>query len=357
MAVDAGLGTASAATEPDPTVAPRAGPAAGRSRRQRRLVGALAWYLAMIFALVTLNFLIPRLMPGDPVAGLIGRGSAGFPLGDQALAKLKAYYRLDGSLMSQYGRYLANLARGDLGRSVVTNRPVTYEIAYRLPWTILLIVASSVLATAIGMVAGVRSGWRRDRPADRALLTGLLTLREFPEYLLASILLFLVGVKLRWLPYFGAETPFSSSFPLGRRIFDVAQHALMPVLVITVGLTVGSYLLMRAGMVNELGSDYLVMGRAKGLSERRIKYRYAARNALLPVVTATALQMAFAIQAVVLIERVFSYPGLGGLMFSSISQRDYPVIQGVFLLLAVIVVTMNALADALYRRLDPRTGP
>ncbi|MFP5375372.1 MAG: ABC transporter permease, partial [Acidimicrobiia bacterium] len=248
-------------------------------------------------------------------------------------------------------------ARGDLGRSIVTNTPVVDEIARRLPWTLLLIGGSILVSTAVGLVAGIHSGWRRDRPVDRVLMTTLLAVREFPTFLLGSLLLFVFAVQLDWLPPGGAKTPFSGSFGVVERVVDVGRHLLLPLLVLSVGLTVGNYLVMRAGMVNELGSDYLLLGRAKGLRARHLKYRYAARNALLPVVSLTALQLGFALTGDVLVERVFSYPGLGGLLFGAIGARDYPTIQAAFLVISVSVVTINALADALYRRLDPRTAP
>jgi peptide/nickel transport system permease protein len=356
VAVAAGPGPASASTDAGPgPVDPASAHPAHRRRDRRRWAGALAWYLATAFALVTLNFLLPRAMPGNPIEGLVAQGPNGLVSGEQGLAKLQAYYHLDGSLASQYGHYLDRLAHGDLGRSIVSNQPVTHEIARRLGWTLLLIGGALVLSTLIGLVAGVHSGWRREGRVDRALMTALLALREFPPFLLASLLLFSVAIKLNWLPPFGSETPFSSSFGLVHRFTDIVRHALLPLLVLTVGLTVGSYLQMRAGMVNELGSDYLLLGRAKGLRERRLKYRYAARNALLPVVTITALQLGTVIGGDVLIERVFSYPGLGSLIFSSINDRDYPAIQGIFVITSLTIVTVNALTDVLYRRLDPRT--
>ena len=308
-----------------------------------------------VFVLITLNFWIPRAMPGDPIQALIARGSSSFVYGEEAVAELREYYGLEGSLASQYGDYLARLARGDLGTSIVTNQPVRHEVARHLPWTVLLVAGSLFFATLIGLALGVRSGWRRDRPMDRAVMTGLLAVREFPPVLLASLLVFVVAVKLEWLPLFGAETPFSSSFGLVDRVVDVGRHALLPMLVLTCGLTVGQYLVMRAGMVAELGSDYLLLGRAKGLRQRRLKYRYAARNALLPVVSLSAVEVGFAVTANVIVERVFAYPGLGQLMFGSIGARDYPALQGAFLAYSLGIVSVNALADVLYRRLDPRT--
>ncbi len=328
----------------------------GRRRRRRRWAGAAVSYGVTIFALVTLNFLLPRAMPGDPVDALLAQGSSGFVFGEEARTELQEYYGLDRPLAAQYGQYLSGLVHGELGRSIVTNTPVWDEIVRRLPWTVLLIGSAAVVSTVVGLAAGVHSGWRRDRPMDRAFMTVLLALREFPPYLLGSLLLFIFAVKLGWLPLFGAETPFSGAFGPMERAFDVGRHLLLPLLVLSVELTAGNYLIMRAGMVSELGSDYLLLGRAKGLRERRLKYRYVARNALLPVVSLTAVQLGFGLTAVVLIERVFSYPGLGRLLFEAIAVRDYPTIQGAFLVMSMGVVTINALADALYLRLDPRTA-
>ncbi len=333
-------------------------PVAGGARRhgRRRRWGAIASYLVMVFALVTLNFFLPRAMPGNPIDGLLGQGGSGFSLGEQSRASLEAYYRLDGSLASQYRHYLSRLAHGDLGRSIQTNAPVRKELGRRLPWTILLVGGSIVLATLIGAAAGVHSGWRRDKPVDRALLTGMLTIWQFPPYLLGTMLLFIFAVKLRWLPLAGARTPFSGSLGPVQQILDIGSYLVLPLTVLTAGLCAVSYLVMRAGMVNELGSDYLLLGRAKGLRTRRLKYRYAARNALLPLVGLTAVEVGSAVAANVFVERIFSYPGLGGLLFQSIGIRDYPTIQGVFLCLSLGVVTINALAEVLYRRLDPRAA-
>jgi peptide/nickel transport system permease protein len=306
--------------------------------------------------LLTLNFVLPRAMPGDPIDALLARGAAGFSLGEPSRAALEEYYGLDGSLGAQYRHYLSRLAHGDLGRSIVTNAPVRKEMGRRLPWTVLLIGSSLLVSTAVGVIAGVHAGWRRDKPMDRAVMTALIAVWQFPPYLLGSMLLFVFAVKLRWLPLAGAQTAFSGSFSLLEKAVDVGQHLLLPLLVLTAGLTAWSYLLMRAGMVNELGADYLLLGRAKGLRDRRLKYRYAARNALLPLVSSTAVDIGFAVTANLVVERVFSYPGLGGLLFDSIGVRDYPTIQGVFLVISLGTVTVNALADALYRRLDPRTA-
>ncbi|MDQ6616538.1 MAG: ABC transporter permease [Actinomycetota bacterium] len=326
-----------------------------RRGNHRRWTSALLSYLVMVYVLITLNFLLPRLMPGDPINGLLGQASSHFNGGDQTRAALRKYYGLNGSVLSQYRHYLWRLAHGDLGRSVTNLASVGHEIRRALPWTLLLIGSSIAVSLTIGMVAGIHAGWRRDRPADRALMTGLIAVWQFPSYLLGSILLFVFAVKFHWLPLNGAQTDLAG-FGWVQKVPDIGRHLLLPLVVLTASLTAWNYLLMRAGMVTELGSDYLMLGRAKGLRPRRLKYRYAARNALLPLVSNAALDIGFAVAANVVVEQVFSYPGLGGLLFGSIATRDYPVIQGVFLVLSLGIVTINALADVLYRRLDPRTA-
>jgi peptide/nickel transport system permease protein len=325
----------------------------GRRFRRPWWVAPLVSYLVLVFALITLNFFLPRAMPGDPVESLIARGGENFHNGEETRAQLAEYYGLDRPLLTQYVDYLGKLARGDLGRSIASNEPVRQKVARALPWTVLLISTSVTLAAAIGMFLGVQSGWRRDRPIDRALMTGLLTVREFPPMLLGSLVFFVFAIKLNWFPAGGEEEPFSS-YNFAERVLDIGRHLLLPMLVLTAGLAVGFYLRMRAGMVTELGSDYLQLGRAKGLRPRRLKYRYAARNALLPVVSNGAIEIGFAVTANIIVERVFSYPGLGALMIGAGAERDYPAMQGAFLVFSLGVVTVNALADVVSRQLDPR---
>ena len=312
-------------------------------------------YAALVFVLVTLNFVLPRVLPGDPIDSLLAQSATTYVHGEETREALERYYGVDEPIVEQYGQYLGKLTRGDLGRSIATNAPVRDEISRRLPWTLLLMTSALVLGTAIGVLLGVNGGWKRGRALDRTFLVALLAVREFPAFLLSTILLFVFAVDLDWLPLSGGETPFAD-FGAWERVVDVARHLALPVLVLTVGLTAGTYLVMRAGMVAELGSDHLLLGRAKGLRERRLKYGYAARNALLPVVSLTSLQVGFLVTGNVLVERVFAYPGLGNLIFESIGSRDYPVISGAFLLVSIGVVTVHAVTEMIYRRLDPRVA-
>ncbi len=322
-----------------------------RGRSARRLVTSYGLTIAL---LVTLNFFLPRALPGDPIDAMQDPVATTYVHHDATRVALARYYGLDRPLLAQYGHYVAGLARGDLGLSVRYHAPVRDVVAARLPWTLLLMGTAIALALTVGLVAGVNSGWRRGGAGDRSMLGLFIGLNNVPAFFLASAALFGFSVRLRSFPVAGARTPFSSSGGIGQ-VADVARHLVLPASVLGLGLAAGYYLLMRASMVSELGSDYLLLGRIKGLGERTLKYRYAARNAVLPVVAAVALEVGFAVTGAIFVERVFAYPGMGRLLFDSIAARDYPALQGCFLVLTVTVVTANFCADVVCRRLDPRT--
>jgi peptide/nickel transport system permease protein len=311
-------------------------------------------YVVTASFLVSMNFLIPRSMPGDPIAALEDPSAPTYVGDDATRASLAEYYGLDEPLAVQYGRYLAALARFDLGTSIRYRAPVAELIRERLPWTLLLVATAMGLATALGLPAGIHSAWRRSRPVDRGLLGLFLALRSFPPFFLGSLAMFVFAVELRWFPVAGATDPFVRGEDLGWRLLDVAHHLALPALVLGSQLAAVQYLVMRGSMVAELGADYLVLGLAKGLPDRRLKYRYAARNALLPAVTVIALQLGITVTGSIFVETVFSYPGLGRLLFDAIGFRDYPVLQGTFLVLSLSVLAANLLAEFLYARLDPR---
>lgn len=326
-------------------------------RRARRRSGLrlLASYLMTVFLLITLNFFLPRAMPGDPISELVDPSAPAYVQNEALRAELEAYYGLDRPLLAQYVSYLGDLTHGDLGVSIRYNVPVAELVKERLPWTVLLIASGMTVAVVLGWTAGVHSGWRRGKPVDRGLLSLFLAANSFPVFFLGSLALFVFSVKLGWFPLAGARTPFAESMsPLGRAL-DIAYHLALPATILGLSFATSQYLVIRASMVGELGSDYLLLGRAKGLAERRLKYRYAARNALLPVVTLAAIHVVFAVTQAILVETVFAYQGVGRLLFDSISFRDYPTLQGCFLVLSLGAVTVNFLADALYAKLDPRS--
>lgn len=325
------------------------------SRRRRRAVGHLGAYLFTIFVLITLNFFLPRAMPGSPLNQLQNSQATSYVVNAATRVALAHYYGLSGSLWAQYVHYLVALAHGNLGESITYNVPVGGLILARLGWTALLVFAGLGLAALIGLTAGIHSGWRRDRAVDRRLMGVFIGIGYAPTYLLAIFALIVFGAKLGWLPLSGATTPFVTMGPLAR-VGDVVRHLVLPASVMALQFVAYQYLAMRSGMVSELGSPYLLLGRAKGLTERRLKYRYAARNAMLPVVTILTLEMGFAVGASIFVETIFAWPGLGHLMFAAIAARDYPTMQGCFLFLSGLIVTLNALAEVAYRRLDPRSN-
>jgi peptide/nickel transport system permease protein len=325
------------------------------TRRRRRWWAPVAGYLATVFVLVTFNFAIPRLMPGDPIDGLMAFGSPSYVEDDETRAALARYYKLDKPLLTQYGSYLSGLARGDLGNSVYNNTPVRTDLGGRIGWTFLLIATATGISVLIGIPLGIHSGWKRGKRADRGLLGFFLAYQNLPIFVIGGAAFVVLTVKWGLFPYGGGSTPFNDYTGLAK-VLDVGRHLALPATMMGLDAATYQYLVMRSSMVGELGSDYLVLGRAKGLRPRRLKYRYAGRNALLPVVSVIGLQFSLAITSVFFIELIFSYPGLGSYMLQAVAVRDYPAMQGAFLVLTITVVTVNLVVDLLYRRLDPRTA-
>jgi len=332
-----------------------ADPEAAPARRRRAWWVPLVSYVATVFVLVTFNFAIPRLMPGDPIDALMAFGSPNYVQDDQTRANLEAYYKLDESLPRQYVHYLSGLAHGDLGVSIFNNRPISSDLGGKVAWSFLLIVTATAVSILIGVPLGVHSGWKRGKRVDRGLLGFFLAYQTLPIFVVGAAAFVVFSAKLGLFPYGGGSTPFNDYTGLAKAL-DVGRHLVLPAAMMGLDAATYQYLVMRSSMVGELGSDYLLVGRAKGLRERRLKYGYAGRNALLPVVSVIGLQFSLAITSVIFIERIFAYPGVGNYMFQSVAIRDYPAMQGAFLVLTVTVVTVNLLVDLLYRRLDPRTA-
>jgi peptide/nickel transport system permease protein len=327
---------------------------AGSSARGRRVRRSI-WLFALTFAiLVVVNFVLPRLLPGEPIQAQFDSSSLGYVEDETARAQAEDYYGLDEPLAEQFVTYVGQLARGDLGTSIRYSVPVTELIADRLPWTLLLAMTALVVSVAVGVPAGIHSAWRRGRASDRTMLALFLGSRNLPAFFVGSLLLLLFSVKLGWFPLAGAKTPFTDmSAPA--RVLDVLWHLVLPATTLALALTGTKYLLMRNSMVSELGKDYLLLARAKGLSIRRQKYGYAARNAMLPVVTQMVLQVGLLVTGVIFVERVFDYPGMGRLIYDAISFRDYPLLSGVFLVTSAAVLLANLALDVMYVKLDPRT--
>ncbi|MBA2467795.1 MAG: ABC transporter permease [Chloroflexia bacterium] len=315
-------------------------------------------YLALALSVVLVNFFLPRLLPGDPLDFSSGDGlDAAVPLTASARAELEAYYHLDDPILSQLWSYLGDLVTGDLGFSISRSAPVGDLILDRLPWTMSLLLVSLLLSAAIGTALGMVAGWRPGKRRDRVLMSASGMLAAIPEFLIAIGLLLGGAVGLAWFPLFGGETVFTdwgggpSSFV--RRAFDIAWHLTLPAATLALAGVAAFALVTRdvtAGLQHE---PWLVAARAKGLDERQIAVRHALPNMAPPLVTFFGLRLGGVLSGALVVERVFSIPGLGQLGFQAIGARDYPVLQALFLLSSLGVLLVAFLVELSYPRLDP----
>jgi peptide/nickel transport system permease protein len=324
------------------------------SHVHRPWLGRIGLYVITLWAVLTFNFLLPRAMPGDPLLAMQDPESSLYVVDEGARARLAAYYGLDRPLMEQYVRYLAGVASGNLGWSIYLNAPVSGLIRQRLPWTLLLALPSLILASVVTVLAGAHSAWVHGSPADQLLLVAFTALRTVPVFFLGVLGILVFSVKLDWLPLSGSTTLFHTWPNVWQQALDILRHWLLPASLLTLEMIGGRYLLMRNSMVTVLGEEYMLVARAKGLPERALKYRHGLRNAILPFVTAFSAQLGFVVAGTIFVETLFSYPGMGRLMYDAVGTRDYPVLEGTFLVSAVTVLTVNLLTELVYGWLDPR---
>jgi peptide/nickel transport system permease protein len=319
---------------------------------RRRWLRRLAEYGVTLLLAVSLNFLLPRAMPGDPMALIAGEAIQ--QMGAERIAELRHVYGLDLPLGQQYVRYLGRLVRGDLGESYRFSggRTVVEVLADRFVWTFLLVAVSMTIATTAGALMGAWAAWRHGSLRDVGLVTFLFALRSVPPFWLAMVLIPIFAINWSLLP-----VGDSYSFPRQtgiRNLIDIAHHAILPIVVLSLSYLPTVFAIMRSSMLDEVGANYVRTARAKGLKERTVLLRHAMRNALLPLVTTISLDFGQLLGGVLLIETVFNYRGLGAMMFEAVKSRDYPLLQGGFLLFTLGVLTINLLTDWLYGYLDPR---
>jgi peptide/nickel transport system permease protein len=302
---------------------------------------------------MTVNFIIPRVMPGNEAQAVLSTMRNVNPAALHAL-NIEFGVGVHQNLLASYFQYLGNCLTGQFGVTV-DNVPVMTEITSKLPWTLGLVGTTTVLAFVIGTLAGVISGWRRGSRVDAILPPSLFILATIPVFFVGLLLIYVFAVKLQWLPLggnytIGATPTFSLSF-----IWDVLEHAILPAIsltVVTAGLWVYS---MRNNMITTIEEDYVRMGKAKGLPDRHVMYDYAARNAILPNLTGFAMQLGYVLGGAILIEYLFSYPGLGYLFYTATTDHDLPLMQGLFLFYTVAVLVCVLIADLATAVLDPRT--
>jgi peptide/nickel transport system permease protein len=319
------------------------------------LLRRLAFYLLTAWAAVTINFLVPRMIPGDPVLALISRFR-----GQMSTNAIESLYVLFGlnkgeNLAQQYWRYLTQLAHGDLGLSFTFfPTPVSEVISQSLPWTIALVGITTVISFVLGTSLGVLTGWRRGSWTD-ALLPVTTFFSSVPYFWLGLIAITLLAGPGSFFPASGGFEPGLVPGWTGSFMGSAVKHSLLPAATILLSSVSGWLLSMRNMMVTVAAEDYITVAHAKGLSERRVMLGYAARNALLPSVSGFALALGFIVGGTLLVEIVFSYPGVGYELFQAVGAQDYPLMQGIFLIITLSVLLANLLADVADLVLDPRT--
>ncbi|WP_432536175.1 ABC transporter permease [Kineococcus arenarius] len=324
----------------------------------RYVAWKIGFYVAALWAALTLNFLIPRWMPGNPVDILLAKLGQRGPVTPEARASIEALLGTgsERSLWSQYGEYLGNLARGDLGVSVsYFPASVGQIISQTLPWTIGLIGLSTFISFLLGVGLGTLAGWKRGSWIDN-LVPVTTMFQSVPYFWLALILLFVLGSGLSLFPLNGGYDVYTTS-PGWNLPFlqSVAYYGALPALTIVLSSIGGWMLGMRNMMVSTLSEDYMVTAEAKGLRAGRIMRRYAARNAVLPSISGFAISLGFVVAGSIVTEAVFSYPGIGSALLQAVNSNDYALMQGIFLVITISVLGANLLVDLLYTVIDPRT--
>lgn len=323
----------------------------------RYLIRKVVLFLATLWAAITLNFTLPRLMPGSPVdAALAKLASSGRPITNAERHAVEVQLGVPhASLLSQYADYWKNIFSFKFGTSYsFPNETVAHTIGKAMPWTLILVGATTIFAFILGTLLGVYAGWRRGKTADSVVTLGATFFAGVPAFWLGLLLLYVFAFKLNWFAIKGGysvgATPTLSPAFLG----DAILHSVLPAATLAITSLSGWVFGMRNNMINTLGEDYVTFAEANGLRTRTVALLYAARNALLPNVTAFGLSLGAVVGGSVLVEGVFSYPGLGNLLYIAVSNHDFPLMQALFLVITLSMLVAIFIVDLLYVRLDPR---
>lgn len=297
------------------------------------------------YIVITLVFFLVHFLPGDPALTILG-GLSGQPTEEQVM-QVRERLGLDLPILQQYVRYLGNLANGDLGVSFVSGRPVITDIMLRVPRTLQIVVPALLLAITIGIPLGIVAATRRGRIADLLVSVGSVTAFSLPAFVSGLLLVAVFSIYLQWFPSGGYVNPADD--PAGfvsRIVLPSITLAVAPI-----GLTMR---MMRSSMLEQLGLDYVTTARSKGLAEQTVIYRHVLQNSLIPVVTLLGLQAGFMFAGSVIVENIFNWPGVSNLLLESVLDRDYPVIQGVVLIVSLIFILINLATDLIYGFIDPK---
>lgn len=308
----------------------------------RYLARRLVYLVVQVLLASSLVFLLLRLVPGDPARAIVGETAT-----EEQVATVRRRLGLDQPILVQYGAWMGKIARGDLGTSIISGRPVLRDVRQRIGNTIELIFFATLGALALGIPLGIISALRADRAADYALSTLAMLGLSLPGFVVGTVLLLVFALRLNWLP--------PTQFVTWQQ--DAGQHLkliILPVLTLTASAMAVILRMTRAAMLEVVRQDYIRTARAKGLRQRVVIWRHALRNAVNPVISVTGLELAGLLGGTVIVETIYSWPGLSSLLLSGVRSRDYPVVQGVVLVIAVLTILINLLVDLTYGLLDPR---
>lgn len=315
----------------------------------------LSFYMVALLVAATINFIIPRAMPGDPVTMMFANATVQVtPERIAAMKELLGF--VDGNYFVQYLHYMKNILSWELGTSIqFFPLSVNTLLGSAFGWSLFLAGSAVILSFSIGSVLGIFAAWKRGSKFDTFVTPGMLIIQAMPQVVIAMMAMFIFAIGLKWFPtgyaYTAGTMPDWTSWAF---IKDVLYHAVLPLFCATV-IQIGGFLVnMRNNMINLLNEDYITMAKGKGLSENRVVFNYAARNALLPSVTALSMSLGVAIGGQLIVEIIFNYPGLGSVMLNAIHARDYQVLQGQLLIMTLFMLFFNLAADMLYVVLDPR---
>ncbi len=318
--------------------------------RLRYLARKIVWLAVTLYGVVTFNFVLFHLLPGNPVRLLARSGH----LTPQAVADITRVYGLNHPPLEQYLIYLRGLLHGQLGISYTYRTPVSQMLGQYLGNTILLLAGATILTIAGGVLLGVVAASRRGGGYDSATVTASVIGWSLPTFWTGLILAFMLGVWLHAFPIFGSQTPNAAYTSELQRIADIGSHLFLPTLTLVIVNIAQFVLVARASVIEVLADDFMLTATAKGLLPRRILWRHAVRNAMLPIVTSSALLIGLVVSGAIEVETVFSWPGMGLLVYNAVLNRDYPVIEAAFLVFAIVVLLVNFASDLLYQALDPR---
>jgi peptide/nickel transport system permease protein len=325
-------------------------------KRAGHIVSRGLEYTVTFFLILVINFFLPRTMPGGPLLSITGSQGADLPvvIDEATKSQLMDYYHLNDPLHIQFFHYFADALHLDFGYSIFYNVPVIDVIAGRLPWTILLMGSALLFSTVFGIILGMESAWRRGKKLDHALLVIMPVFRSVPAFFLGALMIFVFGYRAGWFPLSGAVTPYMDYGGIVDEVKDIIAHLVLPMLCLAAFEMPGTYLLVRNVCVQQLEKPYVLMAAARGLRDRTIK-KHVLINSIVPVINQIAAMLGFMVGGTVYIETVFSYPGMGLLVYNSFIERDYPVLQGAFIFMALVVLACNYAADIICSYIDGRT--